>query len=369
MNNNKIRNIIITFTLSVVIFTGCRSATKITESDKIDENIVIETVETSADLLDEAKNNEDEAEIKNKLALNDIDNFKKFKLEAKELEFIRYTEDNNSNFESIVKDLIANKSIFADGKIYNYDSFIENYVWDINSYMGVYISDINNDGLKDLIVVSKHAGTGNFSSINAIFVNTQSQYELLSVESDGDFVSNDVTFLELDGQSYLCLSFGIQDEIYLLKDNKFVKIADESDFVNNDHIGKDYSLINSQIAKEYQIEKKLLELNSNNISYTNSGYSDEELLITYFKIKKLMELDDEKALADLIMYPIMYTEDDKSIKIYNREQFIENYDKIVTDDVKKAVLESSYKEIFSSWRGCMLGDGEVWFTNYIIAIN
>lgn len=375
MKKNQIIKLALVTTLVLASITGCSTdGNTEVSTNKSDENIVIEKIETSSDLLNSTDANDVEnskEDKKNEIGfdLSNIESFKKFKLDARNLEYIEYSEENKAKFDEILKPIFESNNVISDEKIYEYDDFVNDYLWDDTSGDGVYLSDVNNDNLDDILVVYKHAGTGNFAGINAVFLKTDNGYEIATIESEGEFVSNDITLLSVNDKTYVCMTFGILDEIYLWDEDSFTKVADEGDFVNNDHTLKDRSLINDEISKEYEVDKKVLDLKANEISYTNSGYTDEEVLITYFKIKKFIELEDKEAMADLVMYPIMYDENDKYIKVYNREQFIENYDKIITDDVKKVVSESNYKEIFSSWRGSMLGSGEVWFTSYIIGIN
>lgn len=372
MNKKNILKLALVTTLLLTSITACTTAKEInTSTNKSDENIVLEKVETSSELLNsnDAGNSTLEKSEELEFDLSNIDNFKKFKIDAKALDYIDYSESNRENFEKIIRPLFDSNDVFSDEKVYNYDDFIENYMWDTTSTTGVYLSDVNNDGLNDLIVVYKNSGTANFAGISGVFLKTNTGYEIATFESEGEFVSNDVTLLNVNEKTYVCMTFGMLDEIYMWDENSLLKIADEDEFVDNSHISKDKSLINSDILKEYEIDKKVIDLASSGISYSNSGYSDEEILVSYYKIKKFIELEDKEEVADLVMFPVTFMENDKYIKVYNRKQFIENYDKIITDDIKSAVSTSTYKDIFSSWRGAMLGNGEVWFTNYIIAIN
>ena len=375
MKNNQVVKLALVTTLIVASFSGCSLDDKSEEStNKSGDNIVIEKVETSLDLLSENDTDVDsDSEVSSgeleEFDLSNIENFNNFKLSSINSEYIEYSQANKENFEKILKPIFESNKVFTEEKILTYDEFIDTYIWDDASGNGIYLSDINNDKVDDIVVVYKHAGSGNYSGITTVFLKKGNAYESVMIESDGEFLSNDIRLLSFDNITYVGMTYGILDEIYIWKENTLLKIADEADFVDNAHTLKDTSLINDAIFKEFELNNKELELIANDISYTNSGYSNEEILLTYFKIKKFIETDDKEAMANLIMYPIKYEENDKFIKVYNKEQFIENYDKIITDEIRKVVSESDYKEIFSNWQGAMLGSGKIWFTSYIIGIN
>ncbi|MGB3366597.1 MAG: PliI family lysozyme inhibitor of I-type lysozyme [Acidaminobacteraceae bacterium] len=371
MKKNQIVKLVIVTSLVLVSIVGCSTEDKTKAStNKSGESIIIEKVEISSDLLNSTDvNKADDSKSENNFDLSNIESFIQFKLDAENLEYIEYSEANKENFQKILKPIFESNKVFDDEKIYTYDEFIDTYIWKDTNGSGIYLSDINNDKSDDLIVIYKHAGSGNYAGITVVFLKTDNGYEIATIKSDGEFISNDLKLLNFYDKTYVSMTFGLLDEIYIWNENSLIKIADEADFVKNDHTIKDNSIINDAISKEYDVDKKVLDLKANEISYTNSGYTDEEILVAYFKIKKFIELEDKEAMANLVMYPIMYEENEKYIKVYNKEQFIENYDKIINDEVKRVVSESNYKEIFTSWRGAMLGSGEVWFTSYIIGIN
>lgn len=71
------------------------------------------------------------------------------------------------------------------------------------------------------------------------------------------------------------------------------------------------------------------------------------------KIQAMIEPEYKERFASMISYPIAAAKD--------KETFLANYDKIVTDKVRQAVKNQKFENIFVNAKGCMIGDGEVWF--------
>ena len=82
------------------------------------------------------------------------------------------------------------------------------------------------------------------------------------------------------------------------------------------------------------------------------------------EIQDSLRTDDKEKLASLVYYPITINgfEGNNDKEIQNAEEFIANYEKIVTAEWKKIVLSQEPARLFTNWQGIMVSRGELWFT-------
>ncbi|MBE5253852.1 MAG: hypothetical protein QRY16_15875 [Enterobacterales bacterium endosymbiont of Blomia tropicalis] len=66
--------------------------------------------------------------------------------------------------------------------------------------------------------------------------------------------------------------------------------------------------------------------------------------------------NDKAAVASLVEYPITINKK----KITTSSAFIKNYDNILNSNVKKAIANQKYEDLFVRDQGIMIGDGQVW---------
>jgi len=80
------------------------------------------------------------------------------------------------------------------------------------------------------------------------------------------------------------------------------------------------------------------------------------------ELKSAVELDQRSKVANLMRFPLLVGTPKKHLEIGDREEFLYNYDHILTPKVKAKIGdEMSSKCLFVNWQGFMVGDGEVWF--------
>ncbi|GIM30679.1 hypothetical protein CPJCM30710_33450 [Clostridium polyendosporum] len=84
--------------------------------------------------------------------------------------------------------------------------------------------------------------------------------------------------------------------------------------------------------------------------------SDQETEAFVTNIQNCVLKNDKKQLAELIHYPITVNIDGKATSIQNKEDFINNYDKIFYPDFKQIISNAFTKYMFANWRGVMFGD-------------
>jgi len=64
----------------------------------------------------------------------------------------------------------------------------------------------------------------------------------------------------------------------------------------------------------------------------------------------------------MIRYPLAVHIDNRTLRIHTPEEFLHNYDRVMNRAVRKAIADpQSFRCLFFSSQGFMIGDGEVWF--------
>lgn len=70
--------------------------------------------------------------------------------------------------------------------------------------------------------------------------------------------------------------------------------------------------------------------------------------------------DDGAGLAEWVGYPIDVKLDGKELTIAGTAEFEEQYDSIVTDEIRAAIVDQQWQDLFANYQGVMFGDGQVW---------
>lgn len=94
------------------------------------------------------------------------------------------------------------------------------------------------------------------------------------------------------------------------------------------------------------------------------GRPASDVIDFFLEIQHSLRTDDKEKLASLVYYPItIYRfEGDNDKEIQNAEEFIANYEKIVTPEWKDIILSQEPVRLFTNWQGAMVSRGELWFT-------
>jgi hypothetical protein len=74
------------------------------------------------------------------------------------------------------------------------------------------------------------------------------------------------------------------------------------------------------------------------------------------QLQRALREHDRTWLADHIRYPLRYHGRAVAV-IRNRSDFLRNYDTIVSDRLRSAVLMQDPERVFENWQGLMVGDG------------
>ncbi len=73
-----------------------------------------------------------------------------------------------------------------------------------------------------------------------------------------------------------------------------------------------------------------------------------------------MRTGDAETIAGLAEYPLSVKADGETYDVENAEDFIENFDDLVTPETRRAAGHQQYEDLFVSSEGVMLANGAVW---------
>jgi hypothetical protein len=93
----------------------------------------------------------------------------------------------------------------------------------------------------------------------------------------------------------------------------------------------------------------------------HSNLGDHTLYRAAFDaIQKAVADDDKAGFAGWVSYPITVTADGEEMSISEAAQFVGHYDNILTDEIKTAINDQTWANLFANYRGVMFGNGQVW---------
>lgn len=85
---------------------------------------------------------------------------------------------------------------------------------------------------------------------------------------------------------------------------------------------------------------------------------------TYRKVmeefQKAVAAKDANAASALVHYPIGVEIAGKNTVLRNAPAFVKEYDRFMTPDIAKAIVDTRYADAFVNYKGLMLGRGEAW---------
>lgn len=71
--------------------------------------------------------------------------------------------------------------------------------------------------------------------------------------------------------------------------------------------------------------------------------------------------DDRELAATFALYPIRVNLGKVAVNVADAEAFVKQYDRILTEDVRKALAAQDVSALFANYKGIMVGNGEIWF--------
>lgn len=95
--------------------------------------------------------------------------------------------------------------------------------------------------------------------------------------------------------------------------------------------------------------------------------SDQEVEDFVNKIQSYVLNDNKEQLAQEVAYPINAKVNGEITKIQNKDDFIKNYNQIISSDFKQVISKAFTKYLFVNWKGIMFGEGQynIWINEVI----
>lgn len=90
--------------------------------------------------------------------------------------------------------------------------------------------------------------------------------------------------------------------------------------------------------------------------------TNDEYKIAFSFLQDAVKNNDKLVVANMVSYPFK-TKLNNAKAIQNAEAFVQDYDKILTPQIKDVILKQKYDEAFTNQDGLMFGDGEVWLSS------
>lgn len=92
-----------------------------------------------------------------------------------------------------------------------------------------------------------------------------------------------------------------------------------------------------------------------------SGLTREKAARFVLMLKDAVERSDAEGVANLVAFPINVRSGDKTRVIDDRAEFLREYNSIMSERVRAAVLSQKVDQLKATGRGALIGDGEIRF--------
>lgn len=98
-----------------------------------------------------------------------------------------------------------------------------------------------------------------------------------------------------------------------------------------------------------------------NVRLDNLYGNHDNYRVFFESLKENIAKKNVKAVAAVVKYPMFVHLKGRLVRITTSQQFIKNYNAIITPKIEKIVQEQQFKELISTYRGLAFGNGEIWF--------
>ncbi|AZN42898.1 hypothetical protein [Paenibacillus albus] len=103
-------------------------------------------------------------------------------------------------------------------------------------------------------------------------------------------------------------------------------------------------------------------INSGTNPFEVAGIRDPKDFIDVFNtVKDAIASGDQAEVASHILYPLKVNGKSGTQLYQTRADFVQHYDTIITEPVKKAIAKQAVDQLFVNYQGVMVGNGEMWF--------
>ncbi len=119
------------------------------------------------------------------------------------------------------------------------------------------------------------------------------------------------------------------------------------------------------INEKYNYKDITTKMNSRNFDLQlETGLSNRAIVEAFYIFKYLVEEGNTKMIAhNVISYPLKLTSPDATTLIKTPKDFINEYNNIITPDLKQTIHQSTVFNLNPDKAGFMLNDGDVYFKN------
>ncbi|MBW5445927.1 hypothetical protein GE107_07625 [Cohnella sp. CFH 77786] len=96
--------------------------------------------------------------------------------------------------------------------------------------------------------------------------------------------------------------------------------------------------------------------------YAAAGVSDPAAFRQMFEdLKTAVAANDKEKVAEHALYPIRVNVGKVAVEVKTKEDFVKQYERIMTEKVRKALAAQDADTLFVNEEGVMAGKGDVWF--------
>ena len=79
------------------------------------------------------------------------------------------------------------------------------------------------------------------------------------------------------------------------------------------------------------------------------------------QLQSAVRRDDRNAVVRLVAFPLRVNSSGRTRSYRNARSVLDDYDRIFTPQVRQAIVNQRFEQLFGNDQGVMIGDGWVWF--------
>lgn len=99
--------------------------------------------------------------------------------------------------------------------------------------------------------------------------------------------------------------------------------------------------------------------------YEVAGITNPVAFEAFFgQLQEAVKKGDKNEVANHVKYPLRVNKEGASRFVHGEKQFVTEYDLIMTEKVREALLHQNVTNTFVNDQGVMVGDGELWLGQF-----
>lgn len=112
-------------------------------------------------------------------------------------------------------------------------------------------------------------------------------------------------------------------------------------------------LLSLSLLAQQDVEKRLKDV---------AAVEPSEVRKLLADLQAVVRSGDRKAIGEMIAYPLRVQIAKKQVRLVNARDFEANYETVINDKVRQAILNQTFEKLFVNANGAMIGNGEVWIS-------